>query len=95
LSWFYLLLDTNNNNKAVYSTDTELLVIVVVIIIIIIGSESYLSLLKSAVTAYACDAGAEIRSMAILDRSGYSALRACQNSIALQFRTVSEHISAA
>ena len=46
-------------------------------------------------SAYACDAGAEIRSMAILDRSGYSALRACQNSIALQFRTVPEHISAA
>jgi len=47
--FLYLLLDTINNNKTVYSTDTELLVIVVVIIIIIIRSESYLSLLKSAV----------------------------------------------
>ena len=44
-----LLLNTNNNNKVVYSTDTELPVIVVVIIIVIIRSESYLSLLKSAV----------------------------------------------
>jgi len=46
-------------------------------------------------SAYTCDAGAEIRSMETLDRSGYSALQAYQNSIALQSRTVSEHISAA
>jgi len=42
-------------------------------------------------SAYACDAGAEIRSMAILDRSGYPASQACtaiQNCTGAHFRSI-------